>query len=218
MKRSFGVAAIGGLILAFFATAVAPAATAGSAAAVKEYVLKHPKREHCKSHYVKKAKTVHKRVHGHTVAVHETVCVHSAPTTTPHPSPVTNSAKLEECTAKVGGTGLNPETHLYSYQVILACGKGEFGSFQVSTNRMIAAGSVTAQIGSTHTYTCTLASSTSFSCSGVNAAIPPQEGSAIRAFFKSAQPPCEGSSPESATIVSQGQTFAAAIGEVQGSC
>lgn len=47
-----------------------------AAVAAKEYVLKHPKREHCKAQYVKKTKTVRKKVHGHRVKVRETVCVH----------------------------------------------------------------------------------------------------------------------------------------------
>jgi hypothetical protein len=57
---------------------------------VKQYVLRHPKREHCKAHYVKKAETVKKREHDRTVKVHETLCVYVAPkapakATTPAP-------------------------------------------------------------------------------------------------------------------------------------
>ncbi len=202
--------------LGLLTVAAALAASVTSIAAAKEYVLKHPKHEHCKARYVKKGKTLHRTVHGHKVTVHEIVCVYS-PRSGSHPSPVPQSAKLEECVAKVSGTGQNPETHLYAYQVILGCEKGEFSSFQVSTNRTIAPGSVTAQIGSAHTYTCT-SSGTSFSCSGVSAQIPAGEGAAIRAFFKSPQPACEGSVPESATITTQGQTFEAMIGEAQSPC
>ncbi len=199
------------------AVGVVLAASATAAATTKEYVLKHPKREHCKSHYVEKHKTVHRKVKGHTVKVRETVCV-SSPSSKPPTGPSSSSSKPEECTPLVSGTGPNPETHLYSYQVILGCDRGEFGAFQVATNRAITAGSVTAQIGSLHSYTCTQPSSTFFSCSGVSVQIPPVEGAAIRAFFKSSQPPCEGGAPESATITTLGETFNATIGEAQGAC
>ncbi len=53
--------------------------TGAQAAPVKQYVLKHPKREHCRAHYVKKVERVKKREHGRTVKVRETVCVHVAP-------------------------------------------------------------------------------------------------------------------------------------------
>jgi hypothetical protein len=202
--------------LALLITAVALAAPATSAAGAKEYVLKHPKHEHCKAQYVKKNRTLRRSVHGHSVTVHETVCVHSPPAK-PKPSPSTKVSKLEECTTTVSGAGPNPETQLYVYQVILGCYKGEFSSFQVSTNRAITAGSVTAQIGSVYKYTCTQLSSTSLSCTGVTVAVP-NEGAAVRVFFKSTQPPCEGGAPESATITTEGETFAAKIGEAQSSC
>jgi hypothetical protein len=118
----------------------------------------------------------------------------------------------------VSGTGPLPETSLYSYQVILGCAKGEFGAFTVATNRAIAAGSITAKIGDRFTYACQQTSGTSFSCSGVNAALPPNEEVAIRATFKSPQAPCIGGAPETATLVTQGETFNAKIGEAQGSC
>jgi hypothetical protein len=203
--------------LALLITAVALAAPATSAAGAKEYVLKHPKHEHCKPHYVKKSKTLHQRVHGHTVTVRETVCVYSPPTK-PQPSPSSKSAKLEECSAIVSGAGPVGETHLYAYQVILSCRKGEFSSFQVSTNRTIAAGSVTAQLGTTYKYTCAQPSSTSFSCNGVSASIPSGEEGTMRAFFKSAQPVCEGGASELATITTEGETFVAKIDEVQSPC
>src|SRR5438067_1867829 len=46
----------------------AMAALAGSSwpATPSRYILRHPKREHCKRHYRKKVLTVKKRVHGHT--------------------------------------------------------------------------------------------------------------------------------------------------------
>jgi hypothetical protein len=193
------------------------AASATAAATSKEYVLKHPKHEHCKSHYVKKTKTVRRKVHGHVVKVRETVCVH-ATAGKPPTSPPTSSAKVEECESVVSGTGPVGETGLYAYQVILICGKGTFGSFQVSTNRAITAGTITATIGSRYTYTCTQTSSTSFSCSGVTAAIPSNEAPPVRASFKSAQPVCVGGTPESATLTMGGATFTAKIGEAQSSC
>jgi hypothetical protein len=60
------------LVVAFFALG-------GTAIAAKQYVLKHPKHEHCKTHYVKKTKTIKK--HGHKVK--EIVCVYVAPKAKP---------------------------------------------------------------------------------------------------------------------------------------
>ena len=57
-------------------------AAAAPAVASKEYVLKHPTHEHCRTHYVKKSKTIKKRVHGQTEKLHETVCVYVAPKST----------------------------------------------------------------------------------------------------------------------------------------
>ena len=133
--------------------------------------------------------------------------------------PKSSKPKLEGCSAIVSGAGPTAEMNLYNYQVILGCSRGEFGSFTVSTNRAVVAGSITAKIGGRFTYTCQQASPTSFSCSGVNAEIPPgEEGAAIRAFFKSTQAVCIGGSPESATVATQGLTFNATIAEAQGSC
>ena len=211
MRRRAAILTLLTAVLAFAATATATATT-------REYVLKHPKREHCKSHYVKKTRSVRRKVHGHVVKVRETVCVHSGSGKS-SPGPTSNAAKPEECTPLVSGTGQNPETHLYSYQVILGCFKGSFGSFQVSTNRAIAAGTITANRGSRGAYACSQTSSTSFSCTGETVGIPPGGvGAAVRAFFKSSQPPCEGTSPETAVITMAGVTFNAAVGEAQGSC
>lgn len=55
----------------------------GASASVKQYVLKHPKREHCKAHYVKKVERVKKREHGKLVKVKETFCVYRKPTPAP---------------------------------------------------------------------------------------------------------------------------------------
>ncbi len=52
---------------------------AAQASTVKQYVLRHPKHEHCKAHYVKKIETVKKREHGRAVKLRETVCVYVKP-------------------------------------------------------------------------------------------------------------------------------------------
>lgn len=83
------------------ASAVAVAvslAFAGTAQAtpVKQYVLKHPKHEHCRAHYTRKVETVQKREHGRTVKVKETVCVDvplKAPAKAVAPAPNTPSEK-----------------------------------------------------------------------------------------------------------------------------
>jgi hypothetical protein len=77
---------------------VAMLAFPGLALASKEYVLKHPGREHCRAHYVKRSKTVRKKAHGRQVRVRLTVCVYvrpasrppvkTAPVSTPAPTPV----------------------------------------------------------------------------------------------------------------------------------
>jgi hypothetical protein len=82
MKRS-------ALILAVLVSLALPA-TAGA----KQYVLKHPRHENCRTHYVRKVEKVKRREHGRTVKVRETFCVYVAPkpvktvapaTTTPTP-------------------------------------------------------------------------------------------------------------------------------------
>jgi hypothetical protein len=72
-------------LIAALVVLVALAVPAGASA--QHYVLRHPKREHCRAHYVKKVETVkHRR---------ETVCVHvapkpqSAPAPLPAPAPAT---------------------------------------------------------------------------------------------------------------------------------
>jgi hypothetical protein len=57
-----------------------------SAATHKPYVLRHPTREHCKAHYVKKVQTVKVKEHHTTVKVKETLCVYKAPQVA-HPTP-----------------------------------------------------------------------------------------------------------------------------------
>lgn len=181
-----------------FAALIAPVALLGvtatpvAASAPAAVAKKHHKKRHHKKH--------HKATH------------HTA---TP---PKSTKPKLGDCATTVSGTGPVAETGTYAYQLIIACSEGEFGSFTAYTNRAIVAGSITAKIGERYTYTCQQTASTSFSCSGVNAAIPSDEAAAIRAFFKSAQPPCIGSAPETASVSTQGETFTAQLGEVQGSC
>jgi hypothetical protein len=67
-------------VLAVLATLLVPAV---AQATTKQYVLPHPKREHCRAHYVKKVERVKVREHGRTVKVRETVCVYVAPKKTP---------------------------------------------------------------------------------------------------------------------------------------
>jgi len=65
-------------------------AASAAAAPAEQYVLKHPRHEHCKAHYVKKVEQVKVRVHHKTVRVKETVCVYVAPKVnviTPPPRP-----------------------------------------------------------------------------------------------------------------------------------
>ncbi len=70
-------------IVVGFAALAFPAAASASPA--RHYVLKHPKREHCKAHYVRQTEKVKKPKHGYTVKVKETFCVFRAP----KPGPVT---------------------------------------------------------------------------------------------------------------------------------
>jgi hypothetical protein len=76
--------------------AIAAALVAGIAwgsqpafASSNQYVLKHPQRERCKSHYVKRVAWVRVRVKTKTKRVRETLCVHT-PTVVPpaRPAPV----------------------------------------------------------------------------------------------------------------------------------
>lgn len=67
------------VIAAFFALV--------GAASAKQYVLKHPSREHCKTHYVKKTETVKKNGH----KIKQTVCQYVAPKSTKPTSPETKA-------------------------------------------------------------------------------------------------------------------------------
>lgn len=73
------------------------AVTSVFAATPKSYVLKHPKREHCKAHYTKKTRVVKKHRH----KVKQTVCLYVAPksptkteSSTPAPTTTTTSAPI----------------------------------------------------------------------------------------------------------------------------
>jgi len=82
-------------------TALLAALAFATTASAKQYILKHPKHEHCRAHYVRKVEKVKRRERGHTVKVRETVCVYVAPkapakVTTPAPAttPVSPTVKL----------------------------------------------------------------------------------------------------------------------------
>ncbi len=89
-------------VLVVLATLLVPAV---AQATTKQYVLPHPKREHCRAHYAKKAETVKKREHGRTVKAKKTFCVYVATkkapvkattpaTATPAPTTVTPSTPV----------------------------------------------------------------------------------------------------------------------------
>lgn len=108
-------------VLAVLVTLLTPAV---AQATTKQYVLKHPKHEHCRAHYTRKVERVKKREHGRTVKVRQTVCVYAAPkkaattTTTPTPSGpapvrvVTLQAHLDPSFAQ---SPSNPLAVTYSY-------------------------------------------------------------------------------------------------------
>ena len=60
-------------------TALLAALAFATTASAKQYILKHPKHEHCRAHYVRKVEKVKRRERGHTVKVRETVCVYVPP-------------------------------------------------------------------------------------------------------------------------------------------
>ena len=97
----------------------------GGTAFAKQYVLKHPKHEHCKAHYIKKQRIV--KVHGRKVK--QTICQYAAPkSTTPikpeeaTKAPITTTTTLtatpeKECKPVDGGIntfGLCAYTVAYS--------------------------------------------------------------------------------------------------------
>lgn len=79
---------MGAATLALAMVIWAGATPTGAAASSREYVLRHPHREHCKSGYDKKVRHIKRRVHGHLVRVAETICVKGdAPKLFPAPQP-----------------------------------------------------------------------------------------------------------------------------------
>ena len=75
-----------------------------------QYVLKHPKREHCKAHYMKKMKMVRVRRRGKVVRVRKTICVWVAPQKAgtpvqppPQPTPPAPQATTTTLTVKPRG-------------------------------------------------------------------------------------------------------------------
>lgn len=75
--------------------------SAASASTVRKYVLKHPKREHCKAHYVKKVERVKVREHGKLVKVKETFCVYQVPKPAPTPGPAPTPAPMPTTTGLI---------------------------------------------------------------------------------------------------------------------
>jgi hypothetical protein len=68
-------------LVALAASLIVP--TAVQAKPAKQYVLKHPKHEHCKAHYTRKVEKVKVREHGRMVKVRETFCVYIVPKKAP---------------------------------------------------------------------------------------------------------------------------------------
>jgi hypothetical protein len=83
------------VIVAFFALV--------GAASAKQYVLKHPKREHCKAHYIKKTETTKK--HGHKIK--QTVCIYVAPKST---TPTKTESPKEETKSSLSTTTISTTT------------------------------------------------------------------------------------------------------------
>jgi hypothetical protein len=93
--------------LAVFFTVIGSLLMPGVAAAkpARQYVLKHPKHEDCRMHYVKRTELVKKHKHGRTVKLRETLCVYVAPKKAPAkptaPTPTTPTPTTPNRTAPV---------------------------------------------------------------------------------------------------------------------
>jgi hypothetical protein len=89
------------------------AAASATATSHHKYVLKHPKREHCKAHYVKRVKRIKAHRKGRVVRVRKTFCVWVAPRKpgtpvqptppAPQPTPPTSQPTTTTLTIKPRG-------------------------------------------------------------------------------------------------------------------
>jgi hypothetical protein len=82
-KRLGATALIVGLVVCAMA---ALAGTSGAITSRRYYILRHPRREHCRRHYTRRGVTVKKRIHGHTKKVRQTRCIRLRPKPKPAPS------------------------------------------------------------------------------------------------------------------------------------
>jgi hypothetical protein len=89
-------------LVAALLTMVLPA----TASAYKQYILRHPKHEHCRALYVRKITRVKRREHGRIVKVHETVCIYIAP------KPIPNTTAKPPVTTITGTTTTPPDVKL----------------------------------------------------------------------------------------------------------
>ncbi len=74
-----------GPIAGVLACALSVLASSSLASTANRYTLRHPKREHCRSHYMRKVVTVKRRIHGHAKKVRHTVCVRVPSAARPQP-------------------------------------------------------------------------------------------------------------------------------------
>jgi hypothetical protein len=88
-RRHLGFVAV---TVGLFVCVLAVGAPSSWASAPRRYVLRHPKREHCKAHYVRRVRTVKKRIHHHRRKVRQTVCIFAPPAPPSVPSTRTTPA------------------------------------------------------------------------------------------------------------------------------
>lgn len=74
--------------IAFLTTLGAVLILAAGASAKQQYTLKHPKREHCKTHYVKRSERL-RRQHHRRLIVRKVVCIYIAPKEHKHQAAIT---------------------------------------------------------------------------------------------------------------------------------
>lgn len=101
------------LSLAVLASLVAP--TGAQAKPAKQYVLKHPKREHCRAHYVRKVEKVKRREQGRTVKVRETFCVSVSPNAPAKTATPSATVRLRALDPSFTQNPANPLIVTYSY-------------------------------------------------------------------------------------------------------